>query len=287
MPIDPQAVLGRVVEGPVREYDDRDTMLYALSVGFGQAPTDRSALPFVFEGAGLVAVPTMSCVLGTGSALRALDLDWKMVLHVGQSLTMSRPLRPSGAVTSRSKIVGINDKGPGRGALIRQETEIVDVADQAVVATLGLTILARGDGGFGGDSRSTEARAAPQRPPDYRHVATTRPEQALLYRLNGDRMPVHADPDLAARAGFDRPILHGLCSYGIACRGAIELFAGHDPSRIVHIETRFVAPVFPGETLLTDFWSEEGGLAFVTRTGERGGLVLDGGWCRLSPERLS
>lgn len=282
MPIDLPTVLDRMVEGPVRKYDDRDTILYALSAGFGQSPTDQRSLPFVFEGAGLVAMPTMACVLSTASALRSLDLQWNKVLHVGQSLDIARPLLPSGAILSRARIVEIVDKGTDRGALIRQETELIDVADQMVVAKLGLTILARGDGGFGPPDGSSTPRTRPQRAPDHRHVAKTRPDQALLYRLNGDRMPIHADPELAARAGFDRPILHGLCSYAIACRALIETFTDYDPVRIMQLETRFVAPVYPGETLCTDFWLEDDGISFVTRTTERDAIVLDGGWARIT-----
>jgi acyl dehydratase len=187
-------------------------------------------------------------------------------------------LPAEGTVSATVRILDVFDKGVGRGAVLYVQTSLIDPADGAALATLHSTIFARGDGGFGGPpGNPPPLEAVPERTPDITNVYKTAPGQALLYRLLGDRNPLHSDPDFARRVGFDRPILHGLCTYGIAVRALVKDMCGHDPARIAHLEARFTAPVFPGEEILTEMWRTDEGGAFRALVPGRGTVVLDRG----------
>lgn len=265
---------------PEREfsYSERDTMLYALSVGMGHDPMDLDELPFVFE-RDLKALPSQATVVAWDDswALKT-GLNLVMVVHGEQRITLHRPLAPQGRVASKVRIREVFDKGPGRGAVLLVENALRDASNGQPLATLLSTVFARGDGGFGGPAGNGPApHAIPERAPDVGVTAKTQPNQALFYRLCGDRNPLHADPAFAKAAGFPRPILHGLCTYGHAVRAVVKAACDHDPARVAHIEARFTAPVFPGETIHTEIWRDGNIVSFRARLVERDVIALDHG----------
>lgn len=247
----------------VHRYTERDTMLYALGLGFGQDPMDRGALRFVYEEA-LQAVPTMAAVMGSpGIWWRdpKTGADAVKLVHGEQDVRVLRPLPVKGAVIARNRVVSLTDKGAGKGAVAVVLRTLVDAASGDTVAESRNVTFLRGDGGFSTDGGKSDPGpeplpAVPERAADVEVSYATRPEAALIYRLSGDVNPLHADPDVAAQAGFDRPILHGLCTYGMAARAAIEQVLGHDAARLKRLALRFTSPVWPGETVRYELWRE-------------------------------
>jgi acyl dehydratase len=242
-------------------YGPKDCMLYALGLGFGQDPMNESELAFVYE-KNLRALPTFALVQGyTPYWLRNPDsgVNWTKVVHGEQGFVLHRPVAPEGCVIGRTRIVDVVDKGEGKGALVYSERKIIDKANGALLATLTQTTFCRGDGGFGGPKRNTpEPHALPERAPDIVCDLPTRPEMALVYRLSGDINPLHAEPDFAKAAGFPRPILHGLATFGVAGHALLKSIAGYDPARLTGMAGRFSAPIFPGETIRTEMWRGDG-----------------------------
>jgi acyl dehydratase len=280
--IDYEAALAREIKGQRSSYADTQTLLYALSIGMGRDPLDSKELAFVFEAGSLRVVPTMAAVVTRSSLVLELGLDMALVLHGEQRLTLHRPLPPSGVLISDSKVAEVLDKGPGKGALVYIETRVRLEGDDQPLATVGQTIFARGDGGFGGPSGPTpQTHKLPDRTPDMRHRTETRADQALLYRLNGDRNPLHADPELARRAGFPVPILHGLCSYAIACRAVLASVCDYDPVKIGSFDVRFTSPVYPGETIATEIWVDGDVVSFRCLVEEREVVAINNGRCLL------
>jgi acyl dehydratase len=261
-------------------YEAKDTILYALGVGCGGDPMDRSELPFVYE-EGLKALPTMAVVLGyPGFWLKDPNtgVDWRKVLHGEQGLVIHKPLPATGTVIGRTRITEIIDKGPGKGALIYSDRDVIDKASGDLLATLTSTTFVRGEGGFGGPSGpAPEPHPLPERAPDAAVDLKTLPQAALIYRLSGDWNPLHADPDVAAGAGFPQPILHGLCTYAVAGRAILKACCGHDPARLRRLDVRFSAPVMPGETIRTEIWKDAGTVSFRARVVERDVVVLNNG----------
>lgn len=263
-------------------YGDREVMLYALGIGYGDDPMNRDELPFVFEGA-LKVMPTLATVV-------AWDDDWAArsglnlfkVVHGEQRIRLHRPLPPAATIVSRVRITDVFDKGADKGCVLYVETTLSDKADGAVLATLLSTVFARGDGGFGGPQGTGPApHMLPERAPDKVLARKTTPNQALIYRLSGDRNPLHADPGFAAKGGFPRPILHGLCTYGHACAAVVNGLLDHDPTRVAAFEARFSAPVFPGETIATEMWQDGAVVSFRSKVVERDVVVLNNGKCEL------
>jgi acyl dehydratase len=261
-------------------YTQRDTMLYALGLGLGADPTDEDELRFVYE-KDLVALPTLPVVLGyPGMWLKdpATGVDAVRLVHGEQSLTILRHPAPQGEVIGCTKVTGIVDKGPGKGALLYTERSITDAATGELLATLGSTTFCRADGGFGGPSGPVKpVHEVPTRAPDQVVDRKTPAGMALVYRLSGDYNPLHAEPAVARAAGFERPILHGLATYGIAGWALTQALGEGDPSRIASIETRFSSPVYPGETIRTEIWREAGAAFFRARVVERDIVVLNNG----------
>lgn len=261
-------------------YEARDTILYALGVGCGADPMDRSELPFVYED-GLKALPTMAVVLGyPGFWLKDPNtgVDWRKILHGEQGLVIHKPLPATGTVIGRTRVTEIVDKGPGKGALLYSDREVFDKATGDLLATLTSTTFIRGEGGFGGPSGpAPEPHALPERAPDLAVDLKTLPQAALIYRLSGDYNPLHADPDVATAAGFARPILHGLCTYAVAGRAVLKACCGNDPARLRRFDLRFSAPVLPGETIRTEIWRDGSRVSFRARVVERDIVVLNNG----------
>lgn len=261
----------------------QDTALYNFSIGLGQDPMDQKQLDFVYE-ARLKAMPSMAVVLGyPGFWLRNPDtgVDWTQVLHGEQSVILHKPLPAEGEIIGRSRISSIVDRGAGKGALLYNERVVLDARTGEKLATLEGTTFARGDGGFGGPSGPVKKpHPEPERAPDVTVDLPTRPEQAIVYRLNGDHNPLHIDPEVAAKAGFKQPILHGLCTFGVVAHALLRTCCDYAPEKFGRMDMRFSAPVFPGETIRTEIFHEEGGAAFRARVVERDVIVGSNGLFR-------
>lgn len=265
-------------------WTDRETMLYALGVGMSRDPYDEAELAYTFERDKLKTIASMATVLQRVPLLKNCGYDYSKVVHGEQRLMLEAPLEPEGEIVVDSRVVSAFDKGPGKGAIINSELVAKDARTGAKLYTLVSTTFARGDGGFGGPAGSgLEPHALPTRKPDLTAAAETRLDQALLYRLNGDRNPLHADPALAKRVGFPVPILHGLCTYGTACRTILREIAKYDHTRIRGFDVRFSSPVYPGETILTDMWVDGTVVSFRCRLKERDVTVINNGRCTLAP----
>jgi acyl dehydratase len=294
MPIDYQVLRNWTFTDVPMHYDQRDTMLYGLALGFGDNPLDASKLRFVYE-KNLIAVPSMAAILGyPGNFLNdpATGVDYLKVVHGEQSVELHRPLPVSARIVGRSRVSRIVDKGPGKGALVTVERKIADAPTGELFATVEQVIFCRGDGGFAteacpGDPPAPTPAGLPDAPPDAVFILPTRMDAALMYRLLGDRNPLHADPDVAKAAGFTRPILHGLATYGLAARVVIETCCGDDPGRLASLYTRFSAPVFPGETLRAEVWLDGETVRFRIKVVERDVVAINNGLATIRPLRAA
>ncbi len=278
MPIAYPAILDLKTQDQPFEWKDRETMLYALGVGLGADPMNEKELPFVYEN-GLKAVPTLATVVawGAGPGLGQLGINFLMVVHGEQAVELHKPMPTEARVTADSRVAAVYDKGP-KGAVLVTETVLKEEGTGEKIATLTASIFARGDGGFGGPAEGQpEPHPIPERAPDLSLDFETRPDQALLYRLSGDRNPLHSDPNIAKMAGFPRPILHGLCTYGITCRAVLQGFADYAPERIKSHAARFSSPVFPGETITVDLWRDGDVVSFEAKVKARGVTVIKNG----------
>ena len=275
MPIDLKKALALRSEGQEFSYTDRETMLYALGIGMGGDPLNRDELPFVYEN-GLKVMPTLATVVTWGAG-RTLEtgINFMMVVHGEQRLTVHKPMPDRATITADWRITDVIDKGAGKGAIVVNETVIKDKATGDKLVTLVGSTFARADGGFGGPSEGGPVpHPTPTRAPDAELAIPTRPDQALIYRLSGDRNPLHSDPDFAKAAGFDKPILHGLCTYGVTCRAVLATYCNFDPTLIRGHDVRFSAPVFPGETIVTRMWKDGAVVSFEASVKERPGVTV-------------
>ncbi len=266
-------------------YTARDTILYALGVGIGADPLDPAQLRFTYE-KDLVALPTMAAVLASAGFWmrdrRELGIDFLRLVHGEQAIVLHEPLPVAGTLIGRTRVTRIVDKGEGKGAVLHAEKRLTDEASGRLVATSEQVLFLRGDGGFsahgGGDEAAPAAPATPDTPPDVLLDLPTRPDAALLYRLSGDINPLHVDPAVAAKAGFERPILHGLATYGVACHAIVKTLCGYDPTLLKRFRARLTSPVYPGETLRVEAWKLDGGeIAFRAKVVERDLVVLANG----------
>jgi acyl dehydratase len=261
-----------------QSYDKRDTILYALGLGYGADPLDERELPFVYE-ASLRCMPSYAnllCHPGFWAQRPEFGIDWVKILHAEQDFRLYAPLPPVGTIRGEFSVAGIEDKGTGRGALLHQEKTLHNAETGAHVATVRSTLFLRGNGGEGGfGAPVAAAEPCPETPPDRVVEIPTLPRQALIYRLSGDWNPLHADPAIARKAGFDRPILHGLCTNGIACRAILAAYCDNDVARFRRMFVRYSKPVMPGETIRLEFHEIPGGVRFSAIALERGAVVLD------------
>lgn len=284
--IDRDTLLSWPFDEVVQHYTVRDTQLYALSLGFGDDPMDAGQLRHVLEH-GLRPFPTMALVLahpGPWTANPATGVDRRGVVHGEQRLTLHRSLPAQGTVRSQARVVAVLDKGEGKGAVIQTERQLHDVATGALLATIAGSTFCRRDGGFDKGAAppaapSAKAPAVPERAPDATAELPTRSQAALLYRLNGDYNLLHADPTVARAAGFERPITHGLLSFGLAARMLEDRFA---PRGVAAIGARFAAPMVPGETLQVQMWCEGEEVLFRALCKERQMEVLSHGRARMA-----
>ena len=281
---DPRPVGVRVATAMIG-WTERDTILYALGVGAGLGAPERD-LQFTTENTGGVAhkaIPSFITVLNVGAPPPAMaQIDIGYMLHAEHSLELLSPLPPTGSAWIRNAIADIEDKGTG--AIIHNTATLyADAQAQLPIARSNSSIFVRGGGGFGGPRRPSPPYALPSRAPDFSIVYETRPEQALLYRLSGDRHRLHSDPQFARDRGFPRPILHGLCTYGMACRALVEALCGGDVDRFAAMSGRFSRPVLPGQTLTTQIWREADGTAMFRMLNPAGEPVLERGTARIRP----
>jgi acyl dehydratase len=261
-------------------YTGKDAILYALGLGLGQDPMNEDELAFVYE-KNLKVLPTYALVLGYSPYwLRNPDsgVTWNKVVHGEQSFTVHKPVAGKGTVIGKTRIVEVIDKGEGKGALVFSERKVTDKASGELIATLKQTTFCRADGGFGGPPREAPPpHKLPDRAPDLVCDLPTRPEMALVYRLSGDINPLHAEPAFAKAAGFPRPILHGLATFGIAGHAILKSVCGYDPARLTAMAGRFSAPVFPGETIRTEIWRDGDVVSYRATAVERNVVAINNG----------
>jgi acyl dehydratase len=290
MPLNYDALVNARFEPQRQIYTSSDTILYALSLGVGAArPFDPAELSFVYE-KGLRALPTMAVTLAPPIAWLAdprFDITYHRVLHAEQFLTLHKPLPVAGRVVSEARISDVFDKGPDSGAIVHMSRDLFDEDSGDRLASMTYALFMLADGGFGG-TNPRPALLAPvplDRECDTRVNLPVSVNQALLYRLTGDTHPLHVDPAVALSAGFERPILHGLCAYGMVARAVVETLCDNDPARLQSLDTRFTNVVFPGETLEVQIWRlEPGRAAFRLIAVERDVVVEDYGQVSYRPE---
>ena len=281
MPIDVDKALGAGLPSLPYSWTDRDVILYHLGIGAGNPPTDEHELRYAYEGdlhvlPSFATIPPFGTMMSLGM-IDGLDINLAHILHGEQRVDIHRPIPTQGSVTQSGKVTGIYDKG--KGALIVIEIESLDAKSGELLFTNRSSIFVRGEGGFGGDSGPSTVATVPEREPDAVVESPTLPQQALLYRMSsGDLNPLHAHPGFATFAGFERPILHGLCTYGIALKAAVDAALDHDPGSVKRYYARFSGAVFPGETIVTKLWKTDDGVALEAATAERGATVLANGF---------
>jgi len=275
MPVDPEKALGAELPAVQASWTPDDVILYHLGLGAGNPPTDPGELAYTYEG-GLKVLPTYG-VIAPAPALAGmlevpgLDINWTTLLHGEQELTVHKPIPTAATVTSAGRVAGLYDKG--KAALLILDIDTRDDGGE-LLFTNRYSLFLRGEGGFGGESGPQPGNIAPDRAPDAVIESATLPQQALLYRLSGDKNPLHADPAFAALGGFDRPILHGLCTYGVVCKAVVDGLLDGDVDRVAGYQARFAGVVFPGETIVTSVWREDGRLLVQASVSERDVAVI-------------
>lgn len=277
MPIDYDRLMAYAPPSIEHSFSERDSIIYALGVGLGCESLDPQQLRFVYEKQ-LLALPTMACILGY---MRISDLDlginYSKVLHGDQATTLHHPLPVQGTVVSTMKVRDIVDRGE-KGAIIYLDRTVVDKASGTLLANVQMGVFCRADGGFGGpNTTSPPVHEIPTRPPDASCVLPTSQQTALIYRLSGDANPLHVDPEAARRAGFERPILHGLATYGVVGHAILKLACDYDPAILRSLSGRFSAPVYPGEAITTEIWRDGTTISFRASVAERGVVVMNNG----------
>ncbi|MER5954823.1 MaoC/PaaZ C-terminal domain-containing protein [Streptomyces sp. NPDC001893] len=270
MPIDAAKAVAAEPRSAEITWDHKDIQLYHLGLGAGTPATDPDELRYTLESR-LHVLPSFATVAGAGMSVvgglsaPGIDVNLAHVLHGGQSVELHRPIPVKGSATSTSRVAAVYDKG--KAAILVLRTEVADA--DGPLWTSDAQIFVRGEGGFGGDRGPTTRLEAPTGEPDRTVDRPVREDQALLYRLSGDWNPLHADPEFAKLAGFDRPILHGLCSYGMTLKAVVDTLLDGDVSRVRSYATRFTGVVFPGETLRIRMWRSEGRIQVTVTAVER------------------
>lgn len=269
MGIDPGQAIGASLGEREIIWNASDVLLYHLGVGAGREPTSARELRYVYEKS-LQVLPTFAVVahtLGETSApeltMPGVDVDLASALHGGQELSVHAPIPAEGKAVMQSRIADVHDKG--KAAVIVMENQATAL-DGAPLFTTRTTVFVRGEGGFGGNRGPSNQVDPPQREPDEVLDCPTSPRQALIYRLSGDRNPLHVDPDFAATAGFEQPILHGLCSYGVVCKAVVDELLDGEPSRVRDYAARFAGVVYPGETIRVRVWNQDDGRLVLAAT---------------------
>lgn len=267
----------------IHTYTEKDVILYALGIGLGSNPMDESQLRFVYEKQ-LQALPTLPVVLGVTSIKSlGIGLNYLKIVHGEQGLVLHKPLPVAATVVTKSKIVSVLDKGLDKGAVVVLRRDVFEQSTGDLLASVDLSIFARGDGGIGSHGpQASAARAIPERAPDRVCELSTSLRAALIYRLSGDMNPLHAEPAIARQAGFERPILHGLATYGLIGYAVLNSLCDNDPTRLKSLKGRFSAPVFPGERIQVSLWREADGIAILATVPERNAVVFNNGFAEIA-----
>ena len=276
MPIDLEKAKGAELPASEGSWSQDDVILYHLGVGAGANPTEPGELEYTYEKQ-LKVLPSFGVIpvfgaLGGMAQVPGIQLNFMLVLHGEQDIELHKPLPPTAQIKSKGRVAGIYDKG--KAALIVLEVESREAESGDPLFTNRFSIFARGEGGFGGESGPKAGNQAPDRKPDAVVESPTLPQQALLYRLNGDKNPLHADPEFAKLGGFDTPILHGLCSFGIVCKAAVDHALAGDVAKVARYQARFAGVVFPGETIVTSLWKEDDRILIAAKSKERDAPVI-------------
>jgi acyl dehydratase len=280
MTIDYQKLLNYDIPQVEQTLTRRDTILYALGVGLGADPTDLHQLQFVYE-EHLKALPTMAIILGYPGPWHAAGdtgVTRSHVVHGEQGFVIHRPLPVEGAITGKTRVTAVLDKGKDKGALLLTACDVRDKATNDLICTLTSTTFCRADGGFGGPSGPVAPpHPIPDSPAHLTCDLPTLPQAALIYRLSGDYNPLHADPAYAAKAGFKMPILHGRCTFSVVGHALVKTVCGYDPLKLKSMSGRFSSPVYPGETIRTEIWQVGSVVSFRATVPARGVTVLNNG----------
>ena len=276
MPIEIDKVLGAELPETEAAWSEDDVILYHLGLGAGDPPTAPGELEYVWERQlkvlpSYAVIPVMPTVLAM-MRMPGMDIDLAALLHGEQELDLHEAVPARCSVRTSARVTHIFDKG--KAALVGLEAQSHSTDDGRLLFTNRFRAFIQGEGGFGGDAGPPAQNESPARPPDHVTERKTMPQQGLLYRLSGDKNPLHVDPELARRAGLDRPILHGLCSFGIACRAAVDVALGGDPAAVAGYAARFAGVFFPGETLAVSIWDDGDRLLLEAHAKEREALVL-------------
>lgn len=277
MTINYDEIMNLTSENVEISYSDKDSILYSLGIGLGNDPMNLNELKYVYENSQSV-LPSMATNFQYHSPLLLkTNINFIMVVHGEQRLSITNALPVSGDFIANARVIGCYDKGPARGAIIEVETTVMNKKNKEEICKLVSTTFARGDGGFGGPDSPKKEIFIPDGEPDYVSEVSTKPDQALIFRLSGDYNPLHSDPNFAKAAGFEKPILHGMCTYGIACRSLVNEICENDASKLKRFDCRFSSPVYPGETIITEMWKKDKMIYFNSKVKERDKLVLKNG----------
>jgi len=286
MAIDYDTLINWKIPDVEQRLTKRDSMLYALGTGYGLDPLDRKQLRFVYE-KDMLTVPTMSVILchpGPWIRQPGTGVSGVRLVHGEQGIRIHRPLPAEGTLIGKSRVVSIQDKGKDRGALVTSERKVYEAGSGELLCELLITMFLRDHGGFGGPNNpSKPPHQIPERKPDLRLDLPTPTNTALIYRLSGDYNPLHADPDVAIAAGFDRPILHGLCTMAVAGHAILKGCCDYDPTLLKSMDVRFSAPVFPGDTISTEIWEDGSVISFRCSVDSRKAVVINNGRAELMP----
>ena len=281
MPINYDEIMSLKSEDIEVSYTDKQSILYSLGVGLGNDPMNLDELKYVYENSQL-ALPSMATNFQYHHPLLLkANLNFIMVVHGEQRLSLMNPIPVSGEFLMNMKVINCFDKGAAKGAVIETETTVRLKKDDMPICKLISTTFARGDGGFGGTDATPSKKIILEGNPDITHEVNTKLDQALIFRLSGDFNPLHSDPGFAKAAGFPRPILHGLCTYGVACRSLVASICDNDVKKLKRFDCRFSSPVFPGETIITEMWKKDNIVNFQSKVKERDQIVLKNGECEV------
>ncbi|MGH8872601.1 MAG: MaoC/PaaZ C-terminal domain-containing protein [Acidimicrobiia bacterium] len=280
MPIDLAEAVGAELAGTTFSWTEEDVILYHLGIGAGNPPTDPREMHYAYEGdlhvlPTYATIPQFSMMMSMGVS-PGFDINPAMILHGEHEIVLHEPIPTSGTVTQTGRVTDVFDKGKGALAVM----EIVSVLEKTgrPLFTNRASIFIRGEGAFGGDRGPATTDVTPEREPDHVVESPTLPQQALLYRMaSGDKNPLHADPGFAAFAGYERPILHGLCTYGVVTKAVVDNAVEAGPQGVASFRARFCGVVYPGETLVTRIWDERDHLAVTADTKDRAAAVLSNG----------
>ena len=277
MTINYDEIMNLTSENVEISYSDKDSILYSLGIGLGNDPMNLNELKYVYENSQSV-LPSMATNFQYHSPLLLkTNINFIMVVHGEQRLSITNALPVSGDFIANARVIGCYDKGPARGAIIEVETTVMNKKNKEEICKLVSTTFARGDGGFGGPDSPKKKIFIPDGEPDYVCEVSTKPDQALIFRLSGDYNPLHSDPNFAKAAGFEKPILHGMCTYGIACRSLVDEICENDATKLKRFDCRFSSPVYPGETIITEMWKKDKMIYFNSKVKERDKLVIKNG----------